>query len=763
MKTFVWNQYYITGLDIVDGQHQSLVDLINRLSQQVSTPKDFDADTLDATFNGLAEYAIFHFKEEEQLMQKAGVDARHFEWHQAEHQRFLVDATEIRELALHGDGTSDDSLLKFLVHWLTYHILGLDQIMAKQIKLIESGMSASEAYENATVVQDGESPVAALLEAVNGLIKEVRHRNAELTRLNSSLEDQVRQRTLELEKKLESEKKLTAELEQSHRKLLQSRAEVMDSESRFRDFASVASDWFWETDENLRFSYFSKRLQEASGFDPNKLLGKSNKEIGVSDVSSDSWDEHLKTLDNHEPFRNFIYSTERDGDCEWLSISGVPIFDDGGQFLGYRGTGTNITDQKQREEKLRENDRKLRFLIDQYVDGILIVDDSKMVRFANPAASFIFYRENSDLVGEHVGFSFDRDKEQSQEVKIETIEGSLIAEVRSMQTEWDGESAWLISLRDITQRKKDELEIHRLHKANELILSSTSEGLIGVDSEGIITFANQSAERILGWSISELLGQPSHELIHHTRADGTAFPAEECGLYATMRNGESHSSEDDVFWTRSGASIPVQVTSSPIMDEGKAVGAVFAFQDITERKKAYAEIERLATTDSLTALANRSHFNHLFERSLQLAQREHRNLAVMLLDLDKFKPVNDTYGHPIGDILLQRVAAIFTEHSRNTDIVGRFGGDEFAIVLVHPESTQIVETVADRILSEIAKPVSILGNNIEIGISIGISTFPNDGVDSKSLISAADLALYEAKNNGRNCYRFYSQKLDRCV
>lgn len=763
MKTFVWNQNYITGLDTVDGQHQSLVDLINRLSQQVSTPKDFDADTLDATFNSLAEYAIFHFKEEEQLMQKAGVDARHFEWHQAEHQRFLVDATEIRELALHGDGTSDDSLLKFLVHWLTYHILGLDQIMAKQIKLIESGMSASEAYENATVVQDGESPVAALLEAVNGLIKEVRHRNAELTRLNSSLEDQVRQRTLELEKKLESEKKLTAELEQSHRKLLQSRAEVMDSESRFRDFASVASDWFWETDENLRFSYFSKRLQEASGFDPNKLLGKSNKEIGVSDVSSDSWDEHLKTLDNHEPFRNFIYSTERDGDCEWLSISGVPIFDDGGQFLGYRGTGTNITDQKQREEKLRENDRKLRFLIDQYVDGILIVDDSKMVRFANPAASFIFYRENSDLVGEYVGFSFDRDKEQSQEVKIETIEGSLIAEVRSMQTEWDGESAWLISLRDITQRKKDELEIHRLHKANELILSSTSEGLIGVDSEGIITFANQSAERILGWSISELLGQPSHELIHHTRADGTAFPAEECGLYATMRNGESHSSEDDVFWTRSGASIPVQVTSSPIMDEGKAVGAVFAFQDITERKKAYAEIERLATTDSLTALANRSHFNHLFERSLQLAQREHRNLAVMLLDLDKFKPVNDTYGHPIGDILLQRVAAIFTEHSRNTDIVGRFGGDEFAIVLVHPESTQIVETVADRILSEIAKPVSILGNNIEIGISIGISTFPNDGVDSKSLISAADLALYEAKNNGRNCYRFYSQKLDRCV
>ena len=127
----------------------------------------------------------------------------------------------------------------------------------------------------------------------------------------------------------------------------------------------------------------------------------------------------------------------------------------------------------------------------------------------------------------------------------------------------------------------------------------------------------------------------------------------------------------------------------------------------------------------------------------------------MLLDLDKFKPVNDTYGHLVGDILLQRVATIFKEHSRTTDIIGRFGGDEFAIVLIHPESTELVETVAERILSEIGKPTFISGNNIEIGVSIGISMSPDDGVDTKSLISAADLALYRAKNNGRNCYRFH--------
>jgi diguanylate cyclase (GGDEF)-like protein/hemerythrin-like metal-binding protein/PAS domain S-box-containing protein len=757
LKTFIWNQSYVTGLETVDEQHQYLVDLINHFGEQVSTGQAPDADALRATFNSLAEYAVFHFGEEERLMVSAGIDARHFESHRAEHRRFLNDVTEIRKNSARGGSDADDSLLSFLVHWLTYHILGYDQLMARQVKLIETGMSAAEAFQQVSVVPDGGETIAALLQSVNGLIKEVRQRNADLISFNRSLKDEVRSRTLDLEQKLESEKELTTKLEQSHRNLLKSRSEVIERERRFRDFASVASDWFWEMDENLRFTYFSERLKEATGFDPNSLIGKSRKEIGIDDIEFANWGEHLKTLDKREPFRDFMYSTKHEGETVWMSASGVPIFDDEGQFVGYRGTGTNITPQKNREHELQENDRKLRFLIDQYVDGILVVDDSKKVRFANPAANLVFCRDTNDLVGEYLNFSFDR-QDQTQEVEIDTAKKKLIAEVRSVHTEWEGENAWLISLRDITQRKKDELEIRRLNKDNELILSSTSEGLIGVDSEGIITFANQSAERILGWSISELLGKSEHELLHHTRSDGSSFPAEDCQLFATIRDGEMRSSDDGIFWTRSGMSIPVQVTSSPIMDDGKVAGAVVAFQDITERKRAYEEIRRLATTDSLTDLANRSHFNQTFERSLLLAHREKKKLAVMLLDLDKFKPVNDTYGHPVGDILLQKVSTIFKEHSRTTDILGRFGGDEFAIVLVHPESTKIVETVAERILSEVCKPIFISGNHIEIGVSIGVSMYPNDGLDIKSLISAADRALYQAKSQGRNCYRFHISK-----
>jgi diguanylate cyclase (GGDEF)-like protein/hemerythrin-like metal-binding protein/PAS domain S-box-containing protein len=758
LKTFIWNQSFVTGLETVDEQHLYLVDLINRFGEQVSAQQDPHTDELEATFNDLAEYARFHFKEEERLMDSAGIDSRHEESHRAEHRRFLNDLTEIRTISSQSDSNQNESLLRFLVHWLTYHILGHDQILAKQISLTKAGVSVAEAFERASVVPDDGGKVATLLQAVSGLVKEVRQRNVDLARLNRSLEDKVRMRTLDLQQKLQSERELTGKLEESRNKLFKSCSEVIESEQRFRDFASVASDWFWEMDENLRFTYFSERLKEATGFDPNSLIGKSRKEIGIGDVEFANWGEHLKTLDKHEPFRNFIYSTQHEGKRVWISASGVPIFDDEGQFVGYRGTGTNITAQKNREHELQENDRKLRFLIDQYVDGILVVDDSNKVRFANPAASLIFYRDRHDLVGEFIDFPCDGDQNQTQEVEINTPEKTLIAEVRSVHAEWEGEDAWLISLRDITQRKKDELQIRRLHKDNELILSSTSEGLIGVDSKGIITFANLSAQRILGWSKSELLGKSKHKLIHHTRSDGSSILTEECQLYATIRDGNTRSSDDDVFWTRSGKSIPVQVTSSPIMDDGKVVGAVVAFQDITRRKRAYEEIRRLATTDSLTGLANRGHFNQLFERSLLLAHREKKKLAVMLLDLDKFKSVNDTYGHPVGDNLLQRVSTIFRVHSRTTDIVGRFGGDEFAIVLVHPESTKLVENVAERILNEVAKPISISGNNIEVGVSIGISMCPNHGVDTKSLISAADQALYQAKSDGRNCYRFQKPK-----
>ncbi len=190
-------------------------------------------------------------------------------------------------------------------------------------------------------------------------------------------------------------------------------------------------------------------------------------------------------------------------------------------------------------------------------------------------------------------------------------------------------------------------------------------------------------------------------------------------------------------------------------DHGEVIRSDGTVHDITKRKEAQATLERLATTDDLTGLANRNQFQNRFAQSLLLANREQKKLALMLLDLDKFKPVNDTYGHQAGDAVLQKVAEIFNATCRNTDIVARLGGDEFAILLVHPEGTDHIKHIANRIIEGVRKPMSILGHEILIGTSVGIAMYPDHGVNEDELTKKADKALYDAKEAGRSCSRIY--------
>jgi len=182
--------------------------------------------------------------------------------------------------------------------------------------------------------------------------------------------------------------------------------------------------------------------------------------------------------------------------------------------------------------------------------------------------------------------------------------------------------------------------------------------------------------------------------------------------------------------------------------------------EVEERKIAQKEARDLAMTDHLTGLSSRAHFYQRLDQHLKLADREKKQLALLALDLDRFKPVNDTYGHPVGDALLQAVATTFTKHSRETDLVARVGGDEFAILLVHPDDREAVRTIAQRIIDEVNKAMTIMGQEIQIGTSIGIAHFPDDADNEEDLMHRADRALYEAKNSGRNTLCFYRPDLD---
>ena len=199
---------------------------------------------------------------------------------------------------------------------------------------------------------------------------------------------------------------------------------------------------------------------------------------------------------------------------------------------------------------------------------------------------------------------------------------------------------------------------------------------------------------------------------------------------------------------------------------GEIIRSTGTVQDITSRKQAEEEIQRLAMTDQLTGLANRNRFHQRFNDNLTLAHRENKLLALLLIDLDEFKSVNDNFGHIAGDELLKHVAEIFTSSSRKTDLVARLGGDEFAIILVHPEDKKSIETCAKRIIEKASSPLTINKHNVKIGASIGIALYPAD-IESDNnineediLIHKADVALYHAKKSGKNQLCFYIPELE---
>ena len=195
--------------------------------------------------------------------------------------------------------------------------------------------------------------------------------------------------------------------------------------------------------------------------------------------------------------------------------------------------------------------------------------------------------------------------------------------------------------------------------------------------------------------------------------------------------------------------------------EGPLDAILLAFEDITERRAYELELQRLALTDHLTGLANRNRFNSTLERTIREGRRFGFGIALLMMDLDDFKHVNDTFGHPAGDMLLQDVAAILIEDIREVDTVARLGGDEFAVILAGTNEKDDAERLARRYIGSLDRSFKLEGREVTIGISIGIAHFPSDADNAMDMLRRADLALYRAKKEGRNTYRFFDADLER--
>jgi diguanylate cyclase (GGDEF)-like protein len=326
----------------------------------------------------------------------------------------------------------------------------------------------------------------------------------------------------------------------------------------------------------------------------------------------------------------------------------------------------------------------------------------------------------------------------------------------------------------VSQFANDEKSLIFNQQVNDAIIQSSNYCIIATDTKGLITTFNSSAERLLGYDRSELINKKTPAQFHDLEEIITRNKelSAELGIdvelgfdtfVAKARSGKI----DENNWTyvhKNGNKIPVKLSVTALYDShGHINGFLGVSFNITEQLKAEEQLEQLAYFDPLTKLPNRVLYSDRLNQAIALAERNKSQFAVFFLDLDKFKFVNDNYGHEVGDKLLVKVAQILSRCVRKSDTVARLGGDEFTVILPNMSShfdRTAVGLIADKIISHISQEIIIDEHPIKIGASIGIAIYPNHGSDVSSLNKHADIAMYQAKERGRGQYAFYDSKKD---
>jgi diguanylate cyclase (GGDEF)-like protein/PAS domain S-box-containing protein len=304
---------------------------------------------------------------------------------------------------------------------------------------------------------------------------------------------------------------------------------------------------------------------------------------------------------------------------------------------------------------------------------------------------------------------------------------------------------------DVTERLRMEEALRQSEERYRTILAEIEEGYYEVDLKGNIKFVNRAACRQFGYSEEELIGSNYRTYVLKEDIKGV-YKA----WNKVYKTGEPLQSYPFATVRKDGTQMFVENSVSPLRDkEGKIIGFRAVSRDVTQRKQFEQKLADLATHDSLTGLPNRNLLDDRLTMGLALSRRSGNKLAVLMLDLDRFKIINDTMGHGVGDQLLKSVAERLTGVIRKSDTAARIGGDEFVLVLPNIHSPSDAAKLAQRILDVFREPFIFEGHQLNISTSIGIAVYPETGKEIHILLKNADKAMYQAKEQGRDMYKFY--------
>ena len=318
----------------------------------------------------------------------------------------------------------------------------------------------------------------------------------------------------------------------------------------------------------------------------------------------------------------------------------------------------------------------------------------------------------------------------------------------------------LRALRYAVERKSMEDALFIEKERAEVTLNCIGDAVACTDLQGKVSYLNVVAERMTGWTLPEACGKPMPEVLQILDAATRKAIPNPMEL-ALRQNQAMHLPGNCILLRRDGTETPIEDSVAPIHDRARhATGAVIVFRDVSAARSMALEMTHLAQHDFLTGLPNRMFLNDRVTQAIALAPRHMKKVAVLFLDLDGFKHINDSLGHPIGDRLLQSVAKRLVDCVRGTDTVSRQGGDEFVVLLSEMEESEDAAIGARRMLQAVAEAHSVDHHDLHVTTSIGVSVFPDDGLDAETLIKNADTAMYQAKENGRQSYQFFKPSMN---
>ncbi len=318
----------------------------------------------------------------------------------------------------------------------------------------------------------------------------------------------------------------------------------------------------------------------------------------------------------------------------------------------------------------------------------------------------------------------------------------------------------LRALRYAIGRKIMEEALFAEKERAQVTLDCIGDAVVCTDISGKITFLNIVAEKMTGWPSREAARRGADEVSHIMGAT-TREAVLHLMEMAVAQNRTLDLPANCILTRRDAVEIPIEGSAAPIHDRaGRPIGAVFVFRDVSAARAMALQLAHSAQHDVLTGMPNRTLLNDRVSQAIVLAHRHGKKVAVLFLDLDGFKHINDSLGHAIGDKLLQSIAGHLVECVRGSDTVSRQGGDEFVVLLSEVERPEDISLAAKRMLRAVATAHSIDQQELHITASIGVSVFPDDGPDAETLIKNADTAMYQAKENGRQSYRFFTPAMN---